>query len=155
MATAQATHSATGRRKTSVARVWLTEGTGVITVNDRPFEDYFPTLPLQNDVLAPFQEAGLVKKFDMKVMVSGGGLVGQAGAGEAPDLWQLFDGLKDLPLAAIRGANSDLLSAETLDRMQARHPGMIAATVPNRGHVPFLDEPEALAALKEWIGQMT
>ncbi len=80
MATAQLSHSATGRRKTSVARVWLTEGTGQITVNKRTFEEYFPTLPLQNDVLAPFQEVGLAKKFDMMVVVSGGGLLGQAGA---------------------------------------------------------------------------
>ena len=80
METAQATHSATGRRKTAVARVWLTEGTGQIIVNDRAFEDYFPTLPLQNDVLAPFQEVGLVNKFDVKVVVHGGGLLGQAGA---------------------------------------------------------------------------
>ena len=80
MATAQVSHSATGRRKTAVARVWLTEGTGLITVNHRGFEEYFPTLPLQNDVLTPFQELGLLKKFDVKVIVSGGGLLGQAGA---------------------------------------------------------------------------
>jgi small subunit ribosomal protein S9 len=80
MATAQVSHSATGRRKTAVARVWLTEGTGLITVNHRAFEEYFPTLPLQNDVLAPFQEVSLLKKFDLKVIVSGGGLLGQAGA---------------------------------------------------------------------------
>ncbi len=75
-------------------------------------------------------------------------LIGQAGVGEAPDLWQLFDGLKDLPLAAIRGANSDLFAAETLEKMQARHPSLIAATVPDRGHVPFLDEREALEAIR-------
>ena len=80
MATALVSHSATGRRKTAVARVWLTEGTGLITVNHRGFEEYFPTLPLQNDVLAPFQEVSLLKKFDLKVIVSGGGLLGQAGA---------------------------------------------------------------------------
>ena len=80
MDTAQVSHSATGRRKTAVARVWLTEGTGLITVNHRGFEEYFPTLPLQNDVLAPFQEVSLLKKFDLKVIVSGGGLLGQAGA---------------------------------------------------------------------------
>ncbi len=74
-------------------------------------------------------------------------LVGQAGAGEAPDLWLLFDALRDIPVAAIRGANSDLLTAQTLGAMAARHPGLITATVPDRGHVPFLDEPQALAAL--------
>ena len=59
-----------------------------------------------------------------------------------------------MPLAAIRGANSTLLSRETLMQMQARRPDMITAEVPDRGHVPFLDEPEALAALHEWIGQL-
>lgn len=81
-------------------------------------------------------------------------LIGQAGVGEAPDLWQLFDGLRDLPLAAIRGANSDLFAAETLEQMAARHPGMIAATVPDRGHVPFLDEAEALDAIHRLLEQI-
>ena len=80
MAATETSATATGRRKTAVARVWLTEGTGLITVNHRPFEEYFPTLPLQNDVLAPFQDLSILKKFDLKVIVSGGGLLGQAGA---------------------------------------------------------------------------
>ncbi len=74
-------------------------------------------------------------------------LVGQAGAGEAPDLWQMFDALHDLPTAVIRGENSDLLSPEILARMRERHPDMITATVPNRGHVPFLDEAQSLSAI--------
>ncbi|MRU16659.1 alpha/beta hydrolase [Roseovarius sp. A21] len=88
--------------------------------------------------------AGLVLRYDPKLRDA---LIGQAGVGEAPDLWEMFDGLKDIPLAAIRGANSDLLTAGTLEMMQARHPGLIAATVPDRGHVPFLDEREALSAI--------
>nr|WP_309504061.1 alpha/beta hydrolase [uncultured Roseovarius sp.] len=74
-------------------------------------------------------------------------LVGQAGAGPAPDLWALFDALAKLPLTAIRGANSDLLSVVTFAKMQERAPGMHTTTVPDRGHVPFLDEAEALAAI--------
>ena len=81
-------------------------------------------------------------------------MVGQAGAGDAPDLWQLFGALEGLPLASIRGANSDLLTAETQAEMARRHAGMIAATVPNRGHVPFLDEPEALAAIHQLLEQI-
>jgi small subunit ribosomal protein S9 len=79
-ATATPTHSATGRRKTAVARVTLTEGTGQITVNDRPFEDYLPTLAMQNAVLGPFQATNLMNKFDVVVRVKGGGLHSQAGA---------------------------------------------------------------------------
>jgi len=67
------------------------------------------------------------------------------------DLWPFFDALAGLPLACIRGANSTLLSAETLAEMQRRIPKMITATVPGRGHIPFLDEPEAMAALHAWI----
>ncbi|MCW9042404.1 MAG: alpha/beta hydrolase [Pseudopelagicola sp.] len=73
---------------------------------------------------------------------------------EAPDLWPLYDTLTDLPLAAIRGANSDLMSAETLAEMTRRAPGLIAATVPNRGHVPFLDEPDSVAALQDWTAAL-
>lgn len=75
----------------------------------------------------------------------------QHGAQPVPDMWPLFDALEGLPLALIRGANSDLLSAETATEMRRRRPDMIFADVPGRGHVPFLDEPEALAALQDWI----
>ena len=74
------TYCATGRRKTSVARVWLTPGTGNITVNKRPFEEYVPTVTLQNSVLEPFQKAKLSNKFDVKVVAKGGGMAGQVGA---------------------------------------------------------------------------
>lgn len=94
--------------------------------------------------------AGLVLRYDPKLREA---LIGQAGVGEAPDLWDMFDGLQGLPLAVIRGANSDLLTAETLEAMQARHPGLIAATVPDRGHVPFLDEQEALSAIHRLLEQ--
>jgi pimeloyl-ACP methyl ester carboxylesterase len=53
----------------------------------------------------------------------------------------------------VRGANSDLLTAETVARMRERRPDLIAAEVPDRGHVPFLDEPEALAALEVLIAR--
>ncbi len=75
---ATTTNSATGRRKTAVARVWMTEGTGQIIINNRAFEDYLPTLELQNSILAPFQAAGLTNKFDLKVVVKGGGTHAQA-----------------------------------------------------------------------------
>ncbi|MDG0993220.1 MAG: 30S ribosomal protein S9 [Akkermansiaceae bacterium] len=74
------THCATGRRKTSVARVWITPGTGRITINNRPFEEYVPTVTLQNSLLEPFQKAKLTNKFDVKVVAKGGGMTGQVGA---------------------------------------------------------------------------
>ncbi len=56
-----------------------------------------------------------------------------------------------LPLAALRGANSNLLGAATFAEMQARRPDMIAATVGDRGHVPFLDEPESLDVVSKFL----
>ncbi|MHA6347358.1 alpha/beta fold hydrolase [Roseivivax sp. CAU 1761] len=78
----------------------------------------------------------------------------EGGAQPAPDLWPLFDALAGLPLCVLRGANSDLLSEATFAEMQARRPDMIAATVPDRGHIPFLDEPEALDALRRWLAML-
>lgn len=67
-----------------------------------------------------------------------------------PDLWPLFKALDGLPLALIHGVNSDLLSAASVEKMQAYRPDMILAKVPNRGHIPFLDEPQALDKLHKW-----
>lgn len=69
---------------------------------------------------------------------------------DLPDLWPLFGALSDLPLCALRGANSNLLSEATFAKMRALRPDMIAAVVPDRGHVPYLDEPAALEALLKW-----
>ncbi len=71
---------ATGRRKTSVARVRMSTGSGKIEVNGRSFEDYFPTTPLQNTVLAPLQTVQMVNAYDASINVTGGGSTGQAGA---------------------------------------------------------------------------
>jgi len=72
-------------------------------------------------------------------------------APEQPDLWPLFDALAGKPVAVIRGANSDLLSPQTVAAMQARRPDLIVAEVPDRGHVPFLDEAESLAAIHAFL----
>ena len=67
------------------------------------------------------------------------------------DLWPLFDALSDLPLALIRGANSDLLSPATAEEMRRRRPDMIFASVPDRAHIPFLDEPKSLIAIRAFL----
>lgn len=74
--------------------------------------------------------------------------------GPPADLWPLFDACAGLPLALIRGANSDLLSAGVAAEMQARRPDMIFADVPGRGHVPFLDEPQSAGAIRRWLEEM-
>ncbi|MDV6169019.1 30S ribosomal protein S9 [Flavobacterium sp. DG1-102-2] len=69
-----------GRRKTAVARIYLSEGTGKITVNKREFATYFPTPTLQYKVLQPLTLTGTADNFDVKVNVYGGGSTGQAEA---------------------------------------------------------------------------
>jgi small subunit ribosomal protein S9 len=70
----------TGRRKTSVARLYLTPGDGKILVNSRNFETYFPRETLRMMILQPVESTGNAGKFDMTINVKGGGLSGQAGA---------------------------------------------------------------------------
>jgi pimeloyl-ACP methyl ester carboxylesterase len=67
------------------------------------------------------------------------------------DLWPLFDALHGLPLALIRGANSDLLTAETVRKMRTRRPDMAFAEVPDRAHIPFLDEPQSVALIHDFL----
>jgi small subunit ribosomal protein S9 len=69
-----------GRRKNAVARVKLMNGSGKITVNNRPLETYFPMEIMRAEVLRPFQVTETVGRFDAKVTVAGGGVAGQAGA---------------------------------------------------------------------------
>ncbi len=71
---------ATGRRKTSVARIRMTPGTGKIDINGKSFEEYFPTGPLQNTVLQPLQAVKLTSSYDLSINATGGGSTGQAGA---------------------------------------------------------------------------
>lgn len=70
----------TGRRKSSVARVYLTEGTGKIIVNKQPLDEYFGLETLKVIVNQPFKATNTEGKFDVKVNVKGGGFSGQAGA---------------------------------------------------------------------------
>jgi len=75
--------------------------------------------------------------------------------GSAPDLWPLFDACAGLPLALLRGENSDLLSAETAAEMRRLRPDMLFASIPNRAHIPFLDEGESIALIHDFIAKVT
>jgi small subunit ribosomal protein S9 len=72
--------NAIGRRKTSVARIFMKHGSGKITVNDRPFEQYFPLETHRNAITKAFTVTDSLGKYDVKVNVEGGGPSGQAGA---------------------------------------------------------------------------
>ena len=73
-------HYATGRRKTSSARVYLSKGKGDITVNSKPLNEYFGRQVAQMLVMQPLKLTELYEKVNIKVMVKGGGSFGQAGA---------------------------------------------------------------------------
>ena len=70
----------TGRRKASVARVWLRPGEGKIVVNKRPLQEYFSRSAHQALILQPLKTVGMEGKFDLQANVDGGGMSGQAGA---------------------------------------------------------------------------
>jgi len=68
-----------------------------------------------------------------------------------PNLWPLWRALAQIPILAIRGAQSDVLSSATLARMQREKPELEVLTVANRGHVPLLDEPECVVAIDQFL----
>src|SRR5215203_446412 len=72
--------SSVGRRKEAVTRVFVTKGTGNITINDKDYKAYFPLVYLQNQVERPLKTADVLTKFDIKINAAGGGLKGQAEA---------------------------------------------------------------------------
>lgn len=74
------TINALGRRKAAVARVFVSEGTGIITINKRDLAVYFPSPLLQFVVKQPLNKLGVAEKYDIKVNLDGGGFNGQAGA---------------------------------------------------------------------------
>lgn len=78
----------------------------------------------------------------------------QSADGALPDIWPLFQALDAFPVGLIRGANSNILTAETAAEMRARHPGMIFSEVPERGHVPFLDEAESRAVIATYLDRV-
>ncbi|MBM2711298.1 alpha/beta hydrolase [Mesorhizobium caraganae] len=91
-------------------------------------------------------DQGLLPDFDPRLVET---LAGLDPSKPLPDLWPQFEALAAIPLLAIRGANSKLLSVETFEEMGKRHPGLETITVDGQGHAPFLetgDLPGAIAA---------
>jgi pimeloyl-ACP methyl ester carboxylesterase len=72
-------------------------------------------------------------------------------AAPLPELWPLFDACEGLPLALIRGAESDVLARATVEEMLRRRPDLIFTEIPDRGHIPFLDESESIHVVRKWL----
>ncbi len=114
-------------------------------------DSQFPGVPLERwlkQVEIQFNQtaAGLELRYDPALKDA---LLEQAAAGPPPDLWPLFQALESIPTGVIRGINSDVLALGTLMEMQWRYPALISAEVPDRGHVPFLDEPQSLEVMNK------
>lgn len=77
---AEIKYSATGRRKTSIARVSMSPGNGLMVVNEKPLEKYFPRETLRMMIRQPLELTGMIGKYNVTAIVEGGGLTGQAGA---------------------------------------------------------------------------
>jgi len=121
-ATTTERHYATGRRKEAVARVWITPGTGKITVNKRSFEDYFPAETHQLIIKGPLQIASRMGEVDVWATVKGGGVSGQAGAlrhGLARALASSDEDLKP----ALRKAGFLTRDAREVERKKYGQPG--------------------------------
>jgi small subunit ribosomal protein S9 len=107
---AEITYNATGRRKSSVASVRFTEGTGEITVNRKNIETYFPRPTLRMMIRQPLELTGTALKYNINASIKGGGLSGQAGA------------LRHAISRALIKANSDLRARLKKDGFLTRDP---------------------------------
>jgi pimeloyl-ACP methyl ester carboxylesterase len=101
------------------------------------------------DTYRQSDDGGLDIRLDRNVGVASR----ESKSGLQQDPWQLFDALLKIRLLVLRGEMSDILSIETLEKMRMRKPDLTAAIVRNRGHAPYLDEPEAIDAIEKFLDQ--
>jgi pimeloyl-ACP methyl ester carboxylesterase len=99
-----------------------------------------------------YTEVDGVPRLAMDPMI--GEAVRAAPAGAAPDLWPVFGALKPVPVLALRGEISDVLSVETFERMGREKPDLVRVTVARRGHPPMLDEPDSVAAIDSFLSRL-
>ena len=114
---------ALGRRKTAVARVYLTEGTGNIVINGRPFEDYFKEETLRYVVLQPYTVTETLGKFDTKVTLVGGGTKGQAEAVRLGIARALCEIDKEAYRSVLKAAGFLTRDAREVERKKPGQPG--------------------------------
>ncbi|MDI6901277.1 MAG: 30S ribosomal protein S9 [Anaerosomatales bacterium] len=123
MAENKAVYWGTGRRKTSVARVRITPGTGRYFINGRDFDDYFGRATLKTYVEQPFKVTDTIGRFDVHANIKGGGLSGQAGAlrhGVARALLEAGEYRDDLKRAGLLTRDSRMVERKKYGLKKAR-----------------------------------
>ncbi len=114
--------NAVGRRKSAVARVYMTVGSGKITINHRELESYFPSPLLQFVVRQPFTELALSETFDVKINLYGGGISGQAEAARLGIARALIEYNPELK-SQLRAAGFVTRDAREVERKKPGRPG--------------------------------
>ncbi|MCW5689558.1 MAG: alpha/beta hydrolase [Pseudolabrys sp.] len=119
----------------------------------RLFGPQFPRLALddwRNSARRGFKEVDglLMPTYDVALMQA---LADIDVSKPIPDLWPQFEALKTVPVMVVRGALSDLLSAQTVEAMGRRHPGLEPLIVPDQGHAPLLAEPDVIARIADFV----
>ena len=114
---------ALGRRKAAVARVYLTAGTGNVTINDRPIENYFPLDSLRYVVNQPFEVTGTLGQYDVKITICGGGIKGQAEAIRLGISRALCEVNKEAYRPALKAAGFLTRDAREVERKKPGQPG--------------------------------
>ncbi|HIQ85810.1 MAG TPA: 30S ribosomal protein S9 [Candidatus Cryptobacteroides excrementigallinarum] len=114
---------ALGRRKAAVARVYLTAGTGNVTINDRTIENYFPLDSLRYVVNQPFEVTGTLGQYDVKITICGGGIKGQAEAIRLGISRALCEVNKEAYRPALKAAGFLTRDAREVERKKPGQPG--------------------------------
>jgi pimeloyl-ACP methyl ester carboxylesterase len=119
---------------------WLFSGQFPKLTSDDWLADARRTFREQNGRLVPTYDPALAKTLE-----------GVDVERPQPPLWNAFAALGQVPLMVIRGANSDILSAATVEAMQARHPGLTAIEIPDEGHPPRLSDSELIGRIEAFV----
>jgi pimeloyl-ACP methyl ester carboxylesterase len=135
--------------RTRVPRSWEDAAHLLREMNERAFPDIEPW-QWEEIARAVFNEKNgkPAQSYDRKLKRAFGAIDLSR---KVPDLWPQFVALGQFPALVIRGANSDLLSAETVDEMVGRHPNLRTLTVPGQGHAPVLNEPETVEVIGSFL----
>lgn len=129
---------------------WVHAARGLAEAHGAAFPDYDldQWLDLAKRTMVVSQSGRIVFDYDMAIAEP----FAKPGNAAPPDLWLAFEALSGVPMLLVRGALSDLISADTVKRMGMRNRAMQVVTVPRVGHAPTLDEPEVRAAIHVLLG---